>query len=316
MHVKILGSAAGGGFPQWNCACSNCLSLRNGTFAGKPRTQLQVAVSGNAKTWFLLNGSPDIRSQIEADPAFYPISGLRATPIAGVVLTSADLDQTLGLLALREFQSFRIYATPSIQRILREDNTIFSMLNRVREQVNWVDIALGTAFSLQSCHGESSGLCCSAVSLQTSSRTSQYPKFVSIQRAAELSPHEALLGLTVEASSGKRLGYFPAVPQIDENFVNELSALSLDVLLFDGTFWANDELQQIVKNGPTSQEIGHVPISGCDGSLQALASLGGTRKIFVHMNNTNPMLNESGPEYRETLAAGWEVAEDGWQFIL
>src|SRR2546425_9454363 len=119
MRVNILGSAAGGGFPQWNCVCSNCRSVRDGTFSGKTRTQLQVAVSGNGKTWFLLNASPDIRSQIEVNPMLHPREGLRHSPIAGVVLTSGDLDQVLGLLILREFQQFRIWATTSLQRILR-----------------------------------------------------------------------------------------------------------------------------------------------------------------------------------------------------
>ncbi|MBV8477151.1 MAG: pyrroloquinoline quinone biosynthesis protein PqqB, partial [Acidobacteria bacterium] len=112
MRIKLLGTAAGGAFPQWNCACRNCRSLRKGSFAGKPRSQLQVAISQNDKSWYLLNASPDIRSQLESDPVFYPRRQVRSTPIAGIVLTSADLDQVLGLLTLREFEQFRIYATP------------------------------------------------------------------------------------------------------------------------------------------------------------------------------------------------------------
>ena len=314
MHVKILGSAAGGGFPQWNCACRNCDSLRKGTFPGKSRSQLQVAISGDGEAWFLLNASPDIRSQIETDSAFHPRTGLRDTPITGVVLSSGDLDQALGLLVLREFQQFRIYCTASIRRILQEDNTIFFMLNRIPEQVEWIDITAGTQFPLESRQSDS-GLRCSAFSLQTCSPTSQYPKYVSPQRSATLSPYEALLGLMVE-SDGKRMGYFPAVPRLDHDVVRRLAALSLDLLLFDGTFWTSNELQRVIKDAPISQALGHVPIAGADGSLHALDDLGHTRKIYVHMNNTNPILDESGPEYRAAITAGWEVAEDGWQFIL
>ena len=314
MHVKILGSAAGGGFPQWNCACRNCDSLRKGTFAGKSRSQLQVAVSEDGEAWFLLNASPDIRSQIETDPEFHPRTGLRDTPINGVVLSSGDVDQVLGLLVLREFQQFRIYCTTSIRRILQEDNTIFFMLNRISEQVEWIDITAETHFPLESGQGDS-GLRCSTFSLQTCSPTSQYPKYVSPQRSATLSPYEALLGLVVE-SDGKRMGYFPTVPRLDGDFVRRLAALSLDILLFDGTFWTSNELQRVIKDAPLSYALGHVPISGEEGSLHALDDLGHTRKIYVHMNNTNPILDESGPEYRDAIRAGWEVAEDGWHFIL
>jgi len=143
MHVKILGSAAGGGFPQWNCTCQNCRSHRAGTFCGKPRTQLQVAVSADNQSWVLLNASPDIRSQINQTPELHPREGKRSTPISAVVLTSAELDQILGLLVLREFQPFRVYATPSVLKILREDNSLFAALNRVSNQVSWIDIVPG-----------------------------------------------------------------------------------------------------------------------------------------------------------------------------
>src|SRR5579863_5217779 len=141
MRIKILGSAAGGGFPQWNCNCRNCWSFRAGTFKGKSRTQTQVAVSHDDHTWFLLNTSPDLRLQIEATPAFHPRSAGRNSPIAGVLLTSGDIDQIAGLLSLRELQPFPIYCTPSIRRILQEDNTVFAMLNRVAGQASWTEIS-------------------------------------------------------------------------------------------------------------------------------------------------------------------------------
>ena len=307
MQVAILGSAAGGGFPQWNCACRNCCSVRKGTFPGKARNQLQVAVSRDGSSWFLLNASPDLRQQIEAFPALHP-RAVRHTPIAAVILTSSDLDQILGLLLLREFQQFRVYATPAIQRILREDNSIFSALNRVPDQIEWVDIRPRDEFALASCQGANSGLNCKAVSLPAA-----YPAFVTEGRAAELSPSESLLGLIIE-DGGKRIAYFPAVPGINASLLRELDRA--DVILFDGTFWSDDELSMVRGTGPTARQIGHVPISGSDGSLELLAGLSKRRKIFVHVNNTNPILDESSVEHRAVRTAGWEIAEDGWQLTL
>src|SRR5215471_19058192 len=139
MLVKILGSAAGGAFPQWNCACDNCRALRAETFRGKARTQTQVAISSDGREWFLLGASPDLRAQIEATPELHPRDGLRQSPIAGVVLLNADIDHVLGLLLMRELQPLRVYATESVRRILTEDNSMFTMLNRVPNQLVWTD---------------------------------------------------------------------------------------------------------------------------------------------------------------------------------
>src|SRR5258706_7696001 len=148
MRVKILGSAAGGGFPQWNCECPNCRALRAGTFHGKARTQTQVALSQNDRSWFLLGASPDLRAQIEATPELHPRDGIRQSPIAGVVLANADVDHVLGLLLLRELQPLRIYATGSVRRILRKDNSMSGMLERIPNQALWTDFATGTNFHL------------------------------------------------------------------------------------------------------------------------------------------------------------------------
>src|SRR5271167_138548 len=165
MHVEILGSAAGGGFPQWNCSCGNCQSSRAGTSSAKSRTQTQVAVSDDGRSWFLINASPDLRMQIERAPVVQPGSTVRNSPIAGVLLTSADIDQIAGLLSLRELQPFRVYCTSSLRRILQEDNSVFGMLNRVPQQVFWMDIKLGKSFPLLAMSGDESGICCEAFSL-------------------------------------------------------------------------------------------------------------------------------------------------------
>lgn len=297
MRVKLLGSAAGGAFPQWNCGCCNCRSLRDQKLAGKARTQLQVALSNDSASWFLLNASPDIRFQIEAEPLLHP-RGNRDTPIAGVVLTGADLDQVLGLLVMREFQRFCVYATPSIQRLLREDNSMFAVLNRVPDQVEWVDISSAKPFTLPG------KLRCTPILLGH-----HLPVYVPEKRQSDLFPEEMSLGLMIQGSSGKRLAYLPAVPEISPDLLKQLR--NADVILFDGTFWSDDELIQVRQTGPKAREIGHVPVSGPGGSLEALAKLKG-RKVYVHINNTNPVLNEAGSEHRQVLDAGWEIGEDGW----
>jgi pyrroloquinoline quinone biosynthesis protein B len=308
MRIQILGSAAGGGFPQWNCGCHNCQGVRAGTLRAKERTQTQVAISDDGQEWFLLNASPDLRLQIERTAVLHA-RNLRHSPIAGVLITSADIDHVAGLLSLRELQPFRIYCTRSLRHILRQDNSVFGMLNRVARQVCWNDVNLGEKFPLLTTPGCESGISCETFLVGTT-----YPEYVAADRAAELNPKEALLGLILTASSGRRLAYFPAVPKIHDTLLEVLN--SADLLLFDGTFWSDDELIRIQGSALTTREMGHVPVGGDKGSLRALASLRCPRKVFVHVNNTNPMLDESGPEYQEIQGAGWELAEDGWRLEL
>jgi pyrroloquinoline quinone biosynthesis protein B len=306
MRVKILGSAAGGAFPQWNCACPNCSALRAGTFSGKARGQAQLAISADANSWFLLGASPDLRAQIESTPELHPSVGVRQSPISGAVLLNADIDHGLGLLLLRELQPLYVFATESIRRILTEDNSMFAMLQRVPDQVRWTDFAPATWFSLHDPAGNDSKLRCRALSVGE-----HFPAYVSPAKRAQLSANEASLGVFVQSPSGKRLAYMPAVPHITHALREELEGV--DVLLFDGTFWSDDELIRIQGSGHTAKQMGHVPVS-C--SLKQLAQLHCPRKIYIHINNTNPMLNETGAEYRQVRDAGWEIAEDGWQFEL
>ena len=306
MQVKILGSAAGGAFPQWNCACANCRAVRAGTFRGKPRTQTQLALTGDGRTWFLLGASPDLRTQIEATPELHPQHGMRHSPIAGIALANADLDHVLGLLLLRELQPLRIHATASVRRILREDNSMFRMLNRIPDQTAWTDFQPGKEFSLCNSQGEDSGLLCCPWSL-----AAHYPAYVTAERQAQLSPHEASLGFFIHSKPGTRFAYMPAVPRVDDALLAELDAC--DLLLFDGTFWSDDELIRLQGGGQTAQQMGHVPV---EETLVKLAGVRRPRKIFLHINNTNPMLDEASPQYRQVRGAGWEIAEDGWQFNL
>ena len=316
MLVKILGSAAGGAFPQWNCACANCRAVRTGTFQGKPRSQTQVAITQDGRSWFLLGASPDLRAQIEATPELHPREGLRQSPITGVVLANADLDHVLGLLLLRELQPLRIHATSSVRRILLEDNSMFGMLQRIPNQTAWTDFEPGSQFNLCNAQGEASGLRCRAWSL-----SEHYPAYVTVDRQAQLAPGEASLGFIIDSniidsnigdsSSTSRLAYMPAVPQLEDALVQQLEAC--DVLLFDGTFWSDDELIRVQGSGQTALQMGHIPVENI---LDKLAGVRRPRKIFLHINNTNPMLNGASLQYRQVREAGWEIAEDGWQFNL
>ena len=260
----------------------------------------------DGRSWFFLGASPDLRAQIESTPDLHPRDGVRQSSIAGIVLASADLDHVLGLLLLRELQPLRVYATASVRRILREDNSMFGMLHRIPDQAKWIDLDSGKEFSLCDAQGEDSGLCCRAWSLD-----SHYPPYVSTERQMQLSPGEASLGLFIHSTSNSRFGYMPAVPRIDDGLLQELDAC--DVLLFDGTFWRDDELIRIQCGGQTARQMGHIPV---ESALVKLAAVRRPRKIFIHINNTNPMLDEACPEHRQVRDAGWEIAEDGWQFDL
>jgi pyrroloquinoline quinone biosynthesis protein B len=302
MLVKVLGAAAGGAFPQWNCACQQCQRLRAGTFAGQPRTQAQVAVSEDGAAWTLLNASPDLRIQIESTPALWPAGNSLHSPIRSVVITAAEADTVAGLLSLREFQPLDIYATRSVLRILREDNSLFSLLDRVPRQAAWKEIRPDVEFSV----GE--------LNFQPFSLPGGFPGFVPADRKSELVAEEAVLGLLIESRSGARMAYLPGVAQVEESWREWLD--ECDVLLFDGTFWTEDELCRVRGGGKPASAMGHLPLSGPCGSLAALDGIQCPRKIFFHINNTNPILDESSPAYADVRAAGWEVARDGMEIRI
>ncbi|HVN18780.1 MAG TPA: pyrroloquinoline quinone biosynthesis protein PqqB [Dongiaceae bacterium] len=305
MRLKILGSAAGGGFPQWNCACANCSAVRSGRFAGKARLQTQLAVSSNDNSWFLLGASPDLRQQIESNPELHPSGGIRSSPVAGVVLASADLDHVLGVLLLRELQPFGIWATSQVTDVLRTENSVFRMLNRVENQVRWNTIRAGESFALTDVYGRESGISCRAYAL-----SSRLPAYARSTTQSE----DAVIGLVLESANGKTVGFFPQLPALTPELQTIFS--SLDCLLLDGTFWSNDELIELQGSGQTAREMGHIPVSGEDGTLRALSGLTKPRKIYIHINNTNPMLNEQSEQYRTVRNMGWELAEDGCQLTL
>ena len=290
MLLRVLGSAAGGGSPQWNCGCPICTGVRAGD--GVPRTQSSVAVSADRDRWFLINAAPDIRAQIEACPDLRPRDG-RTTPIEAVLLTDAELDHTLGLLLLREARGLVLYATPAVHETLRDGSGLLRTLERYCP-VEWRAVVPGADLSL------ADGLSCRAFDVPTTKRA----------RFGPGADHGRVVGyrLTDERSGGT-LVYLPGVQALTPEVRAEIAGC--DCLLIDGTCWRDDELVRLGLAGKTSREMGHLPIDGPDGSLAQLPSLGVRRTIFVHMNNTNPILLADAPERRIVEASGMEVAMDG-----
>jgi pyrroloquinoline quinone biosynthesis protein B len=302
MLVKVLGAAAGGAFPQWNCACAQCRRLRLGTFAGQPRTQAQVAVSEDGVSWTLLNASPDLRMQIEATPCLWPSGISLHSPIQSVVITAAEADTVAGLLSLREFQPLDIFATRSVLRILREDNSLFALLDRVPRQADWKAIQPDAEFQV------------GQLRFRPFSLAAGYPGFVRPERKAELEANEAVLGLRIESPSGGRMAYLPGAARVEASWREWLQ--ECDLLLFDGTFWTEDELCCVRGGGKRASEMGHLPLSGPNGSLAALSDIDRPRRIYFHINNTNPILDESSEAFVEVRNAGWEVARDGMEIEI
>jgi pyrroloquinoline quinone biosynthesis protein B len=296
VNFKLLGTAAGGAFPQWNCACTLCDLSRKFPDLVRPRLQQQALFSNTPDGCFLINASPDIRFQIEANPELHPRSlhGKRNTPILGIILTSADLDQVLGLLLLREFQPLTVYATSLVRQTL-EANTFLRMLERVPNQLSWVEIHPGKPFTL------AGNITCTPIPLPGS-----LPYYAGVPGATD----QASLGLLLE-TEGKRLAYTPSLPEVSTALTSLYD--SCDTILVDGTFWSDTELNRTDPATPLARSIGHVPMSGEDGSIALLAGVRAQQKIFIHINNTNPVLDPRSDEYKFVIDAGWQIGQDGWQ---
>lgn len=312
MRLKLLGTAAGGGFPQWNCSCANCSRVRSGGFKFKPRTQSQVAVTPDGERWILLNASPDLRTQIESFEDLHPKknSNSRHSPIDTIILTNPDLDHVLGLLLLRELQQLHVYGAPSVKKILFKDNSMFGMLQRKTDQILWTDLFSGTEVDILFKDGKKSGLKCQAISL-----SSRFPMYVQLKGAEDLNPSEAVFGLKItDTKTGKSFLHMPGVGQVDPKLLSLMN--ETDLILFDGTFWTEDELKKIDPSAKQAKEMGHIPQSGPSGSLALLSSLSRPKKVFMHINNTNPILDEESEEHHAVLKAGWLVGYDGMEFEL
>ncbi len=305
MFIHVLGSAAGGGFPQWNCGCLNCEGVRKGTIAARVRSQESVAVTANNDAWFLLNASPEIRQQIEAFPALHPRTA-RDTPIAGILLTNGDLDHCLGLLSLRESQPLTIYATKRVWHGFTEGNVLFRTLERFDGQVTWQPLQLNVTQPLLLPNGSESGLSACPIAI---------PGKLPIHLGGLVPDPEDNIGLRItDQRSGKVLAYLPAVGSAAPEV--ELAAAGADLLFFDGTFWSDDELIEQQLGDKRAEDMAHWPLGGVTGSLKWLGKLSRARRVLIHVNNTNPLLRDDSPERKLTETAGVEVAYDGMDLSL
>lgn len=303
MLIRILGSAAGGGFPQLNCACPMCASVRAGRPGFSGRTQTSIAASADGKSWVLLNASPDLREQFAATPALAPDvgKGLRNSPLVSVVLTNGDVDALAGLLSLREGIAFDLHAAPPVLDTLKA-NSVFNVLNPafVRRRA----LSFGAPFSV------APGLTVEAFTVP--GKTALYLE----SDAPDFGTREGdTIGLTItETNTGKAFHFVPSCAKVDAALASRLRGAQL--VLFDGTLYTDDEMIAQGLSQKTGRRMGHMPMSGAAGSIAALADLGIISKVFVHINNSNTVLDANGPERRAVEKAGWQVAHDGMEITL
>jgi pyrroloquinoline quinone biosynthesis protein B len=311
VRVLVLGSAAGGGYPQWNCNCTVCRRTRTGDPAAPPRTQSSVAVSADGDDWFLLNAAPDLRQQINENPPLQPRHGRRHSPIAGVVLTNGDVDHVAGLLTLRERQPLVVYATAAVHATLRA-NSIFGVL--AADLVQRRTFGPGTAVPLERPDGSPSGLAIEAFTVP--GKVALYLEGADAGIDADLvTTSEDTVGLKVSALDGSAtFFYIPGCAAMTPELRARLDGAGL--VLFDGTLWQDDEMIASHVGVKTGRRMAHMSLSGEDGSIAAFRDQNIGRKVYIHINNTNPILVADTPERAAVEAAGWEVAYDGMTIEL
>jgi pyrroloquinoline quinone biosynthesis protein B len=293
VRVRVLGSAAGGGFPQWNCHCEVCDAARAGVRA-VPRTQSSLAIRGDDGPWFLVNASPDLREQLEALAA-PPVDGVRTPPVAGVLLTDAEIDHTAGLLLMRESATpLRVIGDAGVERALRGGYPVLAMLERYCG-AEWQTLERGRRQPLE------------GLAVEPFAAGGDAPRYLGPDVALEAS------GLVFSDTSGT-VTYVPGLARLDDSMIARLAAS--DLVLVDGTFWHDDDLTRLGLSDRTARDMGHTPLAGPDGTLAVLAGLERPRKVLVHINNTNPILLEDSPERRQVVRAGVEVAYDGLEVEL
>lgn len=309
MRIKVLGSGAGGGFPQWNCNCANCRAVRAGAPGFAPRTQSSLAVSANGADWLLLNASPDLREQISATPELAPGAddGLRASPIKAVALTNGDVDHVAGLLNMREAQPFSLYAAGRVLDALGA-NPIFTILQT--QLVPRIELRMDEAVVVRG----------AGLDLGLAVRAFPVPGKIALYLENANAPNFGTsagdtLGLEIiETATGGSFFYIPGCAKLDAPLAERLRGAKL--VFFDGTLFHENEMIDQGLLGKTGSRMGHINVSGADGSIAAFEPLNVARKIYVHINNSNPLLNEFSEEYAAAQAAGWEIGEDGMEVNL
>jgi pyrroloquinoline quinone biosynthesis protein B len=303
----VLGSAAGGGFPQWNSNAPACRRARQRDLTAKARTQAALAVSADRKDWFVLNASPDLRLQIEATRHLHPREGLRSSPITGVVLTGGDVDTIAGLLHLRERHRFNVYSPSRVLAVLAA-NPIFDVL--APDCVQRIELPLDKRIELAGPSG-ASGLAVVAFAVP-----GKLPLYLETDgQDPGLSEEGDTIGLEViETATGKSLFFIPGCAAMTERLRHRLAGSAL--VFFDGTLWRDDEMIRLGVGSKTGRRMGHMSMDGDDGSIAVFRDLDIGRRIFIHINNSNPALLEDSPERRIANEAGWEIAYDGMEVTL
>ncbi len=303
MYIYVLGSAAGGGFPQWNCNCPNCHGVRTGTIQAKARTQSSIAVSENGTDWVLLNASPDIRQQLFEFKAAQPARKLRDTGITSVILMDSQLDHTTGLLTLREGCPMNVWCTEMVHQDLTSGFPVFNMLKHWNGGLQYHEINPKQAFKIDGFEN-----------------LEFFPLIIK-SAAPPYSPHrhdphdgDNIALIIKDHKTQKQLFYAPGLGKIDDQIMQIMQ--SSDCVMIDGTLWTDDEMQQTGVGTKTGREMGHLYISGEGGSLSYLNQLSTPKKVLIHINNTNPILNENSSQFAELKANGVEVAYDGMQIEL
>lgn len=305
LRVIILGSAAGGGVPQWNCGCPGCRAARDGLPVSQ-RTQASIAVSADDVHWFLINASPDLRAQINATPRLHPKRGeLRHSPITGVVLTNGEIDAIAGLLTLREGSPFTIYAHAGVLATLNA-NSIFNVLGR--DRVPRIAIEPDVAFVPRLPDGAQAQI--EIVPFAVPGKPAWY-----LGDTAQSTTPGDTLGLEIRDMHSRRtLIFLAACAAVTPELKARLDGAAL--VLFDGTLWCDDEMIASRLGGKTGQQMGHIAMSGPGGTIAALADLKIGHKIFLHINNSNPALLPDSAERRAVEDAGWDIPDDGWELTL
>lgn len=309
LHVLVLGAAAGGGVPQWNCNCTVCNTARASN-PGLRSTQASIAVSADGDNWFLVNAAPDLRQQIVDNPKLHPRHDLRDSPIAGIILTNGDVDAVAGLLHLRESQRFTIYGHDRVMAMLRE-NSIFNVLNS--DLVKRQSVDLETPFSLRLPDGTDSGI--EIVAFAVSGKVALYLEKEADAQHGFGSAAGDTLGLHVRnRANGAHFFYLTACAAMTPELADRVSGAPL--VFFDGTLWRDDEMITAGLGHKTGQRMGHMSMSGTDGAIATFADLGVGRKLFLHINNSNPALLPDSVERAELNQAGWEIPRDGTEIVL
>jgi pyrroloquinoline quinone biosynthesis protein B len=308
LRVVVLGAAAGGGVPQWNCGCPVCQAARTET-SGLRSTQASIAISADGDHWFLINASPDLRQQLIATPQLHPQAGkLRHSPISGVILTNGEIDAIAGLLSMREGWPFTIYAHPKVLSIL-EANSIFNVLNE--KNVRRQPIEVDKTFEPNLPDGSPSGI--EILSFAVPGKSAWYLEAEVLPSGKDSAGDT--IGLRVRDKATGRYFYFlAACAGVDDDVKSRLAGAPL--IFFDGTVWRDDELIAAGLGNKTGQDMGHIAMSGDRGAIQSLAGLDIGRKIFLHINNSNPTLLPASPEREIAERAGWQFPADGTEIVL